>query len=151
MLVALDLGSVCGFAVKSKHGLSHGTINFKKKGKFSPRGYHQLYMWLCEFGETAIAYGDNLEIVVEKPHAGRFFAPVQILFGLMGAVQVFCGEYETEPTLYSPTEIKKYWTGKGTASKEEMVAVTQKKFPSVTDHNESDAIALLYLHLERAK
>lgn len=150
MIVALDLGSVTGFAVYSKHGLSSGTLSFKKKGRFSDSGYKALYDFLYTFlpgGMKPI----ELEVVVEKPHAGRFLAPIRILFGLLAIVHLFCDLFKIKLTEYSPKEIKKFWTGKGTASKEAMVAETQKKFPNVKDHNQSDSIALLFLHLERTK
>lgn len=147
-IIALDLGSVTGFAVKSQHGLSHGTLNFKKKGKFADSGYKALYDFLGTFLEGPHLHRD-LEIIVEKPHAGRFIAPVRILFGLLAIVHLFADLFQVKLTEYSPKEIKKFWTGKGNASKEEMVVETQKKFPSVTDHNQSDAISLMYLHLSK--
>ncbi len=141
-LIALDLGSVTGFAVKAKHGLSHGVMNFKVKGKFSDAGFKKLYDWLRSFDE-------DIELVVEKPHAGRFFAATRILFGLVAICSLFADEYKVNLTFVSPTSIKKFWCGTGKADKEAMVAETQKKFPNVTDHNQSDAIALLYYHLEK--
>jgi Holliday junction resolvasome RuvABC endonuclease subunit len=140
-VVALDLGSITGFAVKSKHGLSHGTMSFKVKGKFHDAGYKKLYDWLRSFDE-------DIEVVVEKPHAGRFFGAVRILFGLLAIVHLFADEYKVRLTEVSPTSIKKFWTGSGKSDKEAMMAVTQQKFPKVTDHNQGDAIALLYFHLE---
>lgn len=150
MIVALDLGSVTGFAVHSKHGISSGTLTFKKKGKFNDSGYKALYDFLRTFIEGPHEH-PWLECVVEKPHAGRFLAPIRILFGLLAIVHLFCDLFKIRLTEYSPTEIKKFWTGKGTAKKEDMVLETQKKFPHVKDHNQSDAIALLYLHLEKGQ
>jgi crossover junction endodeoxyribonuclease RuvC len=147
VVVALDLGSVTGFAVMSKSGFSSGTLNFKKKGKFADSGYKALYDYLCGFVHGI----DPIEVVVEKPHAGRFLAPIRILFGLLAVVHLFTDEFGFKLTEYSPKEIKKFWTGKGNATKDEMVAETQKEFPFVKDHNQSDAIALLHLHLERTK
>jgi Holliday junction resolvasome RuvABC endonuclease subunit len=141
-IIALDLGSVTGFAVKSKHGFSHGTMSFKVKGKFHDSGYKKLYDWLRGFEE-------DVEIVVECPHAGRFFGAVKILFGLLAIVHLFAYEYKAQLTEVKPTAIKKFWTGSGNADKETMVLETQKKFPNVTDHNTSDAIALLHLYLEQ--
>lgn len=146
--VALDLGSCTGFAVKSKHGLSSGTLNFKKKGKFADSGYKALYDFLLTFLEGLHEHPD-LEVVVEKPHAGRFLAPIRILFGLLAIVHLFCDLFKIKLTEYSPKEIKKFWVGQGNATKDQMVAVTQINYPNVKDHNQSDAIALLYLHLNK--
>jgi len=145
--VALDLGSCCGFAVASKHGITSGTLSFKKKGKFADSGFKALYDFLCTFIEGP--HNQDLEVVVECPHAGRFLAPIRILFGLLAMVHLFWYLSEIKLTEYKPKEIKKFWTGSGNASKDQMVAKTQEKFPNVYDHNQSDAIALLYLHLEK--
>lgn len=150
-MLSLDLGSVTGFAVKDSHGISSGTLNFKKGGKFHAGGYWNLFQFLDCFEERFHLNGISYEVIVEKPHAGRFIAPVRILFGLLAIVHLFCDKYGIKLTEYSPKEIKKFWTGTGTAKKPEMVAETQKVFPHIKDHNESDAIAMLTLHLERQK
>jgi Holliday junction resolvasome RuvABC endonuclease subunit len=50
---------------------------------------------------------------------------------------------------YSPSEIKIFWTGKGNADKDTMIAATLIKCPDVdlTDSNEADALAILHLHI----
>lgn len=147
-VVSLDLGSVTGFAVHSKHGISSGMLNFKKKGKFHDSGFKALYDFLRAFLEGPHEHPD-LEVIVEKPHAGRFMAPVRILFGLLAIVHLYCDLFKISLTEYSPKEIKKFWVGTGNAKKPAMVAETQKKFPNVKDHNQSDAIALLHMHLSK--
>jgi Holliday junction resolvasome RuvABC endonuclease subunit len=53
---------------------------------------------------------------------------------------------------YRPKAIKKYWTRNGNADKKQMVARTQSfGYIDVKDHNESDAIAMLYFHLKGVK
>lgn len=146
-IVALDLGSITGFAVKSRFGFSSGVLNFKKRGKFHASGFLALYDFLRTFTDSH----EYVEVVVEKPHAGRFLAPIRILFGLLAITHLFCDCQKLHLTEYSPKEIKKFWTGSGKAKKEEMVLETQKRFPNVKDHNQSDAIALLYLHLDRTE
>lgn len=140
-LIALDLGSITGFAVQSKHGLSHGTMNFKVKGKFHDSGYKKLYDWLRTFeGEV--------EMVVECPHASLYFNSVRILFGLLAVCHLFADEHKVKLTEVKPTVIKKFATGSGAAKKEAMVAAVQKHHPGVTDNNEADAVWILRHHLE---
>jgi Holliday junction resolvasome RuvABC endonuclease subunit len=145
--LALDLGSTCGFAVHNKYGVTSGTLSFKKKGKFQDTGYAQLHTWL----KVTLDSNPELEVVVEKPHSGRFMAASRILFGLLGVVHMFCADTKTTLTEYSPKAIKKYWTGNGNSDKDAMVTQTQTKYPQVKDHNESDALAMLHMHLERIK
>lgn len=140
-----------GFAVSSPSGVSSGTLNFKKKNKFADSGFMALHDFLYTFVADGPYNHTQLEIIVEKPHCGRFMAANRILFGLLAIVHLFCDKYGIKLTEYSPKAIKKFWAGRGNAKKEDMVLETQKKFPNVKDHNQSDAIALLYLHLERTK
>jgi Holliday junction resolvasome RuvABC endonuclease subunit len=147
VIVALDLGTTTGFAVHSKHGITSGTLNFKKKGKFHDSAFKALYDFLCTFTEGGVP----VEIAVEKPHAGRFIAPVRILFGLLAVVHLFSDEFGIILTEYSPKEIKKFATGSGNAKKPEMVAAVQKEFPNITNDNQADAVQLLRLHLSKGQ
>lgn len=150
MIVALDLGSCTGFAIHSKHGITSGVLNFKKKGRFSDSGFKALYDFLCTFLEGPHEHPD-LEVVVECPHAGRFIAPVRILFGLLAIVHLFCDLFKIKLTEYKPKEIKKFATGSGNAKKPSMLAAVQVDFPGVKDHNTADAIHMLRMHLGRVK
>lgn len=142
MILALDLGSTTGYAFKDTGWVQSGVISLKHKGKFAPNGGELLFNHLALFREVTT-------IAVEKPHAGKFFASVKILFGLLGIVGLHCSIHKINLIEYSPKAIKKFWTGNGNADKDTMVEFTQTKYHHVTDHNESDAIALLELHLHK--
>jgi Holliday junction resolvasome RuvABC endonuclease subunit len=122
-------------------------LSFKTKGKFQDKGYAQLHTWL----EATLGGNEGLEIVVEKPHCGRFMAASRILFGLLAVVHMFCDQHKVKLTEYSPKAIKKFATGSGNANKDTMLAFVQAKYPKVKDHNEADALHQLHLHLERSK
>jgi Holliday junction resolvasome RuvABC endonuclease subunit len=140
LTLALDLGSQTGFAMLGK-GMMHGVLDLRTNGKFHPSGFKKLFDWLKS---VALPYMDaghcDMEVVMEKAHAGKFFRSVEVLFGLMAVVSSFCDTYGIPLRVVSATTIKKYWTGSGKA--------TQNKYPTVKNHNQSDAIALLHYHLE---
>ena len=50
-----------------------------------------------------------------------------------------------DPISIPPTTLKQYVTGKGTASKEDMVAAVQKWDDSITDNNLADAYGLAHM------
>lgn len=51
--------------------------------------------------------------------------------------------FGTDPTVVPPTSLKKFVTGKGTASKDDMVKAVQSKWsPDVTNNNIADAYGL---------
>lgn len=49
------------------------------------------------------------------------------------------------PTVFAPTTLKQSITGKGNASKEDMVVAIQRIDPEVTNHNVADAYGLAYM------
>lgn len=49
------------------------------------------------------------------------------------------------PTVFAPTTLKQFITGKGNASKEDMVVAIQRIDPEVTNHNVADAYGLAYM------
>lgn len=54
--------------------------------------------------------------------------------------------FKRDPVIVPPTVLKKYMTGKGTASKDQMLAAAQARNTSITNHNVADAYALaLYI------
>jgi Holliday junction resolvasome RuvABC endonuclease subunit len=149
LTLALDLGSQTGFAMVTEGKLSYGMLDLRTKGKFQPSGFKRLFDWLKVVALPHMDAGHtDMEVVMEKAHAGKFFRSVEVLFGLMAVVSSFCDTYGVPLRVVSAMTIKKHWSGTGKAKKEDMVAVTQKKYPDVKNHNTSDAIALLHYHLE---
>lgn len=83
-------------------------------------------------------------VVVEQPAFSRTTGKHHDRSGLWWFVVDFalqCGGLVTE---VPPSTLKKYVTGKGNASKTEMMAAQIKRYPSLTIHddNEADALAL---------
>ena len=63
--------------------------------------------------------------------------------GLQALLTAWCEEHEIPYQGIGVGTVKKFWTGKGNANKEKMIAETNRRGFIVTDDNEADAIAVL--------
>jgi hypothetical protein len=98
------------------------------------------------------------ELVVYEqlfPFKGMRAQTTELLYGLVASVQKVCAERKLEHTTVNAMTLK-FWTTGGTkalgrrATKADMMEAVRRRWkPGVLDHNESDAIAVLYYTLER--
>jgi len=118
-----------------------GVEDFRKKTGDS-RGmiYVRFVSWLMEMDEHV-----SPELIVyERPHS-RGRAATELLNGLLAHLQAHCERRGIEYTDCPSTTLKKFATGKGNASKGEMMAAYRKRFGvEPIDDNECDAV---WLHL----
>jgi len=151
-VLSLDLGSHTGFEIYSKGAFSRDLLDLTKKGKFGENGF---YVFDCAVnGLIRVLQKNNIkqEIVVEKPHASRFFHSSRILFGLMGVLHLACHKKKIPLTEVSSKSVKKYWTGNGNADKPAMIArAKQLVSRKIEDDNIADACALMRFYLENRK
>jgi Holliday junction resolvasome RuvABC endonuclease subunit len=70
--------------------------------------------------------------------------------GFMGQLMAWCEHHQIPYQGVPVGTIKKHATGKGNASKDEMVASVRARGHNPADDNEADAIALLYLTRDMA-
>ncbi|HZP21427.1 MAG TPA: hypothetical protein VFB16_14625 [Bauldia sp.] len=140
-LLALDLGSSTGWALKPKAGpIVSGTLTLKP-GRFEGGGmvFLRFGRWLSEVRASASIEGIWFEEV--RAHAGTLAA--QVYGGFLAALTSWSEErgipYEGVPV----GTIKRFATGKGNASKDEVIAAVRRLGFSPADHNEADALALL--------
>lgn len=55
----------------------------------------------------------------------------------------------TDPDIYPPTVLKKFLTGKGNATKDQMLAAAKIKNPTISNHNVADAYGLALMLKEK--
>lgn len=140
--LALDLAVKTGWATPDASGVWH----FKIKSDES-RG-----MRLIRLKAKLLEFTASIHLVaLEMPASveGRQGA-LTIQAEMLGIVKLWCEEYEIDYCTYTPTEIKKWATGKGNASKETMMTAAQERWPNTTieDHNQADALWMLDLLLK---
>ena len=146
-MLALDLGTTTGWALRGHDGLiTTGTASFKS-GRYDGGGmrYLRFTNWLTELDRLS---GPISAICFEevRRHAGTDAA--HVYGGLMATLTAWC-ELRGVPYQGVPVgTIKRHATGKGNAPKEAMIAAARARGFSPVDDNEADAIALLVWAIE---
>ena len=146
-ILALDLGTTTGWALRSVDGLvTSGTASFKP-GRYDGGGmrYLRFTNWLGELdrlsGPVAAIWFEEV-----RRHVGTDAAHV---FGGLMASLTSWAEIRGIPYQGVPVgTIKKHATGKGNAPKQAMIDAARARGFSPADDNEADAIAILFWALE---
>ena len=146
-ILALDLGTTTGWALRTFDGLiTSGTVSFRP-GRFDGGGmrYLRFTNWLTEIdrlsGPIEAIYFEEV-----RRHVGTDAAHV---FGGLMASLTSWAELRGIPYQGVPVgTIKKHATGKGNANKEAMITAARDRGFSPVDDNEADAIAILLWAIE---
>jgi hypothetical protein len=146
-ILALDLGTTTGWAIRGYYGLiTSGTVSFKP-GRYDGGGmrYLRFTNWLSEIDRLS---GPIEAIWYEevRRHAGTDASHV---FGGLMASLTSWAELRGIPYQGVPVgTIKKHATGKGNAPKQAMIDAARARGFSPADDNEADAIAILLWAIE---
>lgn len=141
-VLALDLGTTTGWAIKHGNGLVHSGIQSFKPGRYEGGGMRFLKFsrWLDELtgGESSITvYFEEV-----RNHAGTDAA--HIYGGFLASLGQWCESrkipYEGVPV----GTIKRAWTGKGNSGKDVMMKIARERGFNPVDDNEADALAILH-------
>lgn len=138
-ILAIDPGTSCGFAHSS--GVS-GTWDLSVRRDESSG--MRLIRLRAKLNEIKAAVGVDL-LVFEAARNSKFANAVKVAGAIQGAMEVWAIDWAVDYKGYSPTEIKKHATGKGTADKVAMLRAASAKWPGlkIEDDNHADALWLL--------
>ena len=149
-ILALDLGTTTGWALRDPAGsITHGFASFKPQ-RFEGGGMRFLRFkrWLTDIKQCNECI-DQVVFEEVRRHAGVDAA--HAYGGFMAHLTAWCEHHQIPYQGIPVGTIKKQATGKGNASKDDMVAAVRARGHSPADDNEADAIALLYLAREMAE
>ena len=158
VILALDLGTTTGWALRSANGpVAHGFVSFKSQ-RFEGGGmrYLRFGRWLADMltlnapktGAQANLTGIGAVYFEEvRRHLGVDAA--HVYGGLLATLTAWCEHHQIPYQGVPVGTIKKHATGKGNAGKEDMIASVQARGHQPADDNEADAIALAYLARDR--
>lgn len=146
-VIALDLGTTTGWALRGFDGLiTSGTASFKP-GRYDGGGmrYLRFTNWVTEIDRLS---GPIEAIYFEEVRRHLGTDAAHIYGGLMASLTSWA-ELRGVPYQGVPVgTIKRHATGKGNAPKEAMIAAARSRGYSPKDDNEADAIAILHWALE---
>lgn len=143
-VLALDVATLTGYY--SAHG--SGTWDFKESKRRNDNKQHKA------FRDTLINFITEhgiKQVYAEDVNAGTHFGGMRKLSEFRGILLEVCDELNLpEPEFINISTIKKFATGNGKASKEDMVeACINKYHHTPVDDNEADACHIFYYYLKR--
>jgi Holliday junction resolvasome RuvABC endonuclease subunit len=146
-ILALDLGTTTGWALRSHDGLiTSGTVSFRP-GRFDGGGmrYLRFTNWLTEIDRLS---GPVAAIWFEEVRAHRGVDASHVFGGFLATLTTWA-ELRGVPYQGVPVgTIKRFFSGKGNANKAAMIAAARARGFSPADDNEADAIAILFWAIE---
>jgi len=153
VILALDLGTTTGWALRSANGpVAHGFVSFKSQ-RFEGGGmrYLRFGRWLADM--LALS-GSESDAPIDSAVIGAvYFEEVRrhlgvdaahVYGGLLATLTAWCEHHQIPYQGVPVGTIKRHATGKGNAGKAEVIAAMKALGHPVTDDNEADALALLH-------
>ncbi len=145
-ILSLDLATETGWALHANGIRSSGSIQFNvRRGESPGIRFVRFRKWLAD-----MAFGPKvpkLDLVVYEMAHHRGGAATAVGVGFATVVLEFCAQFEIEHTGVHTATLKKFATGKGNATKDDVIRCVNEKFGEpgvyVDNDNEADAIALL--------
>ncbi|MBF0626164.1 MAG: hypothetical protein HQL82_15320 [Magnetococcales bacterium] len=146
-ILALDLGMKTGWALGSPGGrpFMSGTDEFRP-GRFEGGGmaFLRFTRWLDEVRTLVAPTGGLKAVCFEEVRAHAGTTAAHVYGGFLGQLTAWCELHQLPYQGVPVGVIKRHATGKGNASKAEMIAAMRAKGHNPGDDNEADALALLY-------
>jgi hypothetical protein len=150
-ILALDLGTHCGWAHQSGEGIRMSGMQRFENGRFDGAGmrFVRFRRWLTEMkgeGLDAVYFEEVRAIAIPGRSAGLQAA--QVYGGFFAILSAWC-EHHAIPYEGIPlATIKRFATGKGNADKAAMIAAARALGCNTRDDNEADAFLLLRLAVQ---
>jgi Holliday junction resolvasome RuvABC endonuclease subunit len=149
-VLALDLGTTTGWALSLpiSNDICHGSISFKPN-RFEGGGmrFLRFSQWLSEVRQAVASQSPQNAFGAVYFEEVRRHLGVDAAHAYGGFLATLTGWCEREGIAYQGVPvgtIKRHATGKGNASKDQVIGAMRAKGHQVCDDNEADALALLH-------
>jgi len=141
-LLALDLGTRTGWALRGSDGhITSGSESFRPQ-RFEGGGmrYLRFKRWLTEIK----AHGDGISaLYFEEVRRHVSTDAAHAYGGFLATLTAWCEHHQIPYQGVPVGTIKRHATGRGNASKDEVIAAVRRLGHQPADDNEADALALL--------
>lgn len=145
-ILSLDLGTQTGWAIKKPDSdIISGTVCLcHEEERDRDIRYLCFRDWL---NNLIIKYPDITQVYYEivRRHLGILSA--HVYGGYRGIMLAWAYDHNIKCMCYSPATIKKYITGKGNASKQQVIDAIKERGYDPCDDNEADALAIMLIGL----
>lgn len=135
-VLALDLGTKTGWCADP---IAHGVWDLKP-GRFEGGGMR--FVRFRRNLNDVLKLGDLSQVVFEEVRAHKGVDAAHVYGGLTATLQAWCEDAAIPYAAVPVGTIKKFWCGRGNASKEDMLLAGINKGFNIKDDNEMDAVAL---------
>lgn len=150
-VLALDLGTQCGWAVVTRDGkFSSGSDRFDPKRCGGPG---KRWLSFREFLTARAREAGGIQAVYYedvKAH-GPGVQAAHVYGGFLAILEAWCAANNLPLYGVGVGTIKKHATGKGNATKEQMIDAAKTRGVAVIDDNQADAVALLSYALDEER
>jgi Holliday junction resolvasome RuvABC endonuclease subunit len=146
-VLALDLGTSSGYAIYKDGKILSGVKKLRHDKRASGARFLDFRRWLTETIEAHNIY----RVFFERVYGHKGTDAAHVYGGFMYMLAAVCEEYGIKCVGISVGTIKKFMTGKGNATKEEMIAAARLRGFDPVDDNAADALAILLAGLNELK
>lgn len=144
-ILALDIATSCGWALWNKGKIKFDTeLLHNSQWDGAGMRFLKLRVFLEKHKDVGMIVYENV-MNHSSIYAGHAYG------GFLAVIQQFCEEHSVPYTSYGVGQIKKSFTGSGSAKKEAMIKEARLRGHNVKDDNQADALAVLYMGLEEFK
>lgn len=142
LIIALDLGTSLGWAIRLAGQAMSGTEHFKV-GRFEGGGmrYLRFVRWLDDLWRFA---GPPSVVYFEEVRQHKGVDAAHAYGGFLAQLTAWCERHAVPYQGVPVGTIKKFATGKGNANKAAMIEAVKRWGHEPADDNEADALALLH-------
>jgi hypothetical protein len=143
-ILALDLGTHCGWALRTRGGrILSGCETFSTRKREGPgHRYVRYRAWLAETFEGGV---DRVYYERVMAHAEGAWLAAHMYGALEAILLAYCDVRAAPCDGFGVGQVKKHWTGHGNAKKDDMIAEARRRGFRSSNDNECDAIAILDL------